>query len=361
MNSFFIWNMRAFNMPRKHREVRRWVQEEKFLFGCLLETRVQQDKYGDCLAAALPGWSSMANYEYNSLGRIWFCWSDKVVVTKLHISSQVITCAVQSPETGEKFICSAAYASNCEVERRILWDDLRGTKAAYRHLDLPWIVIGDFNETLSSQEHSRGGSLSSQVGMRYFQNVVGDCSLTDMTSTGALFTWWNMRLEDPLRKKLYRALMYAAWLRDFPQSYARFEAGGISDHAIWVVHLFGTHNETRKPFRFFNYLTEHADFLPVVKRSWDSTPAIYHSHSALSKFHAKLKLLKYEMRMLNKTQYGDLPNRTKLAFEEMCRCQNLVLIDPTPVTFVAAAEASERWNRLASIEENFFRQKSCIR
>lgn len=128
-----------------------------------------------------------------------------------------------------------------------------------------------------------------------------------------------------------------------------------------MVHLSGTHNETRKPFRFFNYLTEHADFLPVVKRSWDSTPAIYHSRSALSKFHAKLKLLKYEKKMLNKTHYGDLPNRTKLAFEEMCRCQNLVLIDPTLVTFVAATEASERWNRLASIEENFFRQKSCIR
>ncbi|KAH0854770.1 hypothetical protein HID58_044832, partial [Brassica napus] len=35
-----------------------------------------------------------------------------------------------------------------------------------------------------------------------------------------------------------------------------------------------------------------------------------------TKFQAKLKLLKYDMRMLNKTHYGDLPRRTKLAFEE---------------------------------------------
>ena len=36
-------------------------------------------------------------------------------------------------------------------------------------------------------------------------------------------------------------------------------------------------------------------------------------------------------------------------------------MDPNPSTFAAAAEASARWNKLASIEEKFFCQKSCIR
>ena len=39
----------------------------------------------------------------------------------------------------------------------------------------------------------------------------------------------------------------------------------------------------------------------------------------------------------------------------------MVLLDPTPVTLAAEAEASARWNKLASIEEKFFRQKSCVR
>ncbi|KAH0913954.1 hypothetical protein HID58_028400 [Brassica napus] len=38
-----------------------------------------------------------------------------------------------------------------------------------------------------------------------------------------------------------------------------------------------------------------------------------------------------------------------------------VLLDPNPTTFAAAAVASDRWNKLARIEEKFFRQKSCIR
>lgn len=60
------------------------------------------------------------------------------------------------------------------------------------------------------------------------------------------------------------------------------------------------------------------------------------------------------MRMLNKTHYGYLPNRTKEGFEEMCQCQNMALLDPNGVIFVAAAEASDRWNKLASIEESSF-------
>lgn len=348
-------------MARKHREVKRWVQEEKYYFGCLLETRVQEDKYGVCVSAALPSWASIVNYEYHALGRIWFCWSEKVTVTKQHMSDQVITCAVQVLETGEQFVCSAVYASNCEMERRRLWEELRGTKAAYDHLDLPWIVIGDFNVALSSSEHSLGVTRSMQLGMQNFQDLVGDCNLTDMAYTGEIFTWWNKRDEDPIGKKLDRALINAAWYRQFPQSTARFEAGGISDHARCVVTLVGAENETRKPFRFFNYLTEHSEFLPAVKRVWESSQPIFHSRLALSRFHAKLKLLKYDMRMINKTHYGDLPGRTKQAFDEMCCCQNQVLLDPNPTTFVAAAVASDRWNKLARIEEKFFRQKSCIR
>ena len=308
------------------------------MFGCLLETRVQQGKFAACLEAALPGWTAMSNYEFNHLGRVWFCWADKVVVTKLHSSAQVITCAIQIPETQEQFICSAVYASNCEVERRRLWWELRETQDAYRHLDMPWIVAGDFNATLSSSEHSRRClTSSSQLGMTQFQEAVGDCNLTDLTHSGAIFTWWNNQEADPIGKKLDRALINGSWLRDYPHSSCRFEAGGISDHARCVVRLSGVTNETRKPFRFFNYLTEHPDFLPTVKRIWDSTQPIHHTRTAISRFLAKLKLLKYDMRLLNKTHYGDLPTRTKQAFEEMCRCQNLVLQDPSSVN-VAAAE-----------------------
>ncbi|KAL0656100.1 hypothetical protein Bca4012_076684 [Brassica carinata] len=163
------------------------------------------------------------------------------------------------------------------------------------------------------------------------------------------------------REKLDRALINSDWLRCFPDSYAQFEAGGISDHARCLIRLSATTKAMRKPFRFFNFLTEREEFLPTVAKLWESTETLFHSRASLGLFHKKLKALKFEMRALNRNHYGDLPNRTKQEYEVMCECQNQVLIDPNPLTFAAAVVASDRWNKLARIEEKIHRQKSCIR
>ena len=363
MTSFFAWNIRGFNMPCKHRAVRSWIQSEKPRFGCLVETRVREEKLTKCMDAAMPHWQVITNYEHHQLGRIWFCWSsEEVVVTKLHMSDQIISCAIQIPETGQEFICSAIYAHNTSAERTQLWRDLRATQAAYSHLHLPWILIGDFNETLSSSEHSRALDYrTDQIGMMQFQEVTTDCALSDLSYVGALFTWWNKRDADPIGKKLDRALVNGEWMQRYPQSFAKFEAGGVSDHARCLVRLSGQLDESRKPFRFFNYLVEHEDFLHTVKEVWDTSPQLYHSRSALSSFHKKLKLLKFNLRALNRSRFGDLPNRTKQAYEELCECQNRVLVNPSPENCVQESEASDRWQKLAKIEDKFWLQKSCIR
>ena len=236
MTSFFAWNMRGFNLPRKHRALKSWLQEEKPSYGCLVETRVQESNHQWCMNVAMPGWNSLTNYEYHPLGRIWFCWTDEVVVTRLHMSAQVITCAIQNPSTGEQYICSAIYAFNTAEERTRLWEEIRGTKVAYGHLKLPWILIGDFNETLASSEHSRSLEYRRDLtGMYQFQELVSDCSVTDLPYTGALFTWWNNREEDPIGKKLDRALVNQSWMSQYPSSSAHFDAGGISDHARCLI------------------------------------------------------------------------------------------------------------------------------
>lgn len=170
-------------------------------------TRVQEDNHQRCMTAAMPQWKSLTNYGFHPLGRIWVCWSDQVVVTRLHISAHVITCVIQILSLGEQFICSAIYAYNTAAERMQLWEELRGTKAAYDHLSLPWILLGDFNEILASSEHSRTLDYrTDQTGIRHFQELTTDCSMLDLPYTGARFTWWNKREEDPIGKKLDRDL-----------------------------------------------------------------------------------------------------------------------------------------------------------
>lgn len=312
MTSFVAWKMCGFNKPRKHLVVRKWVQSEKPLFGCLIETRVQECNSKEVMKSALPGWNTIMNYDYHRLGRIWFCWGPGVTITLLHKRAQVITCAVQIRETTVQFICSAIYGSNFTAERRLLWEDLRATSQAYQHLAMPWILIGDYNVILSSTKHSRMRDyLGDQSGMIQFQELVSDCAFTDLASTGALYTWWNKRSADPLGKKLDRALVNGNWFREFPHSYELFETGGISDHARCLVCFQQPVLGNRMPFKFFNYLTEQEGFLPTVKSKWEETGPLYHSRASLSRIYQKLKSLKFTLREMNMSQFWRSPESHK--------------------------------------------------
>ncbi|KAF3545106.1 hypothetical protein DY000_02006739 [Brassica cretica] len=108
-----------------HASIRSWIQTENPLFGFLLETRVREGNYQKCMELAMPSWNSITNYGYHQLA------------------------------TGEQFIYSAIYAFSTAAKMTHLWSEIRETQAVYAHLRLPWILIGDYNVTLSSSEHSR--------------------------------------------------------------------------------------------------------------------------------------------------------------------------------------------------------------
>lgn len=201
MTSFFAWNMRGFNMPRKQKVVRNWIQVVKPYFGCLLETRVQEGNFSSVLSYALPGWSSMTNYDHHRLGRIWACWSNEVVITPILKSSQQITCSVSIQNKGINMVCSFIYASNSPTERRLLWIDLCHVQSTLLIPSTPWIVIGDFNEILSMTDHSRATDYAiTKMGILDFQNVVTYCDIGDLTFAGPGYTWTNNQDSNPIGK-----------------------------------------------------------------------------------------------------------------------------------------------------------------
>ncbi|KAF8075646.1 hypothetical protein N665_1074s0002 [Sinapis alba] len=282
MTSFFSWNMRVFKKPHKHLVVRKWIQSEKPLFVFLIETRVQESKCKEILKSALPGWNSITNYDYHRLG----C-----------ICAQIITCIVQA-DVVDHFIFSANYGSNFIADKRQLWANIIVTYQAYKHLSLPWILLGDYNSTFSSTEHSRMQDyLGDQSGMSHFQEIVTDCALTDFAYSGSLFTWWKRG---------------------------------------------------------------NGDFLSTVNSKWEESGHIFHSRTALNMFRQKLKSLKYAMQEMNINHYGDLQTQTQNSFENLCLCQEQALSDPSHASFRAAEEASKRWHHLALVEEKFLMQKSRI-
>ena len=94
MSSFF-WNVRGFNKISKHSVVKKWIQQEKLQFGCLLETRVRHQKAENIVKTVFQDWSFISNYDSHRLGRIWVVWSPNVRLTPCFTSSQMVTCSVK--------------------------------------------------------------------------------------------------------------------------------------------------------------------------------------------------------------------------------------------------------------------------
>lgn len=104
--------------------------------------------------------------------------------------------------SGEDFLCICVYASNFQHERLLLWEELKHVRDNYGNGGKPWILIGDFNVSISSSKHSRPSDyLGDQSGMRDFQDFVIDCGVSDLDYRGLKFSWWNKREQDPIGKK----------------------------------------------------------------------------------------------------------------------------------------------------------------
>ncbi|KAH0936459.1 hypothetical protein HID58_013576, partial [Brassica napus] len=194
MISIFAWNTRGFNKMRKHKAFHSWIQSARPSFGCLVETRVQEVNSISILNSALPNWNFLNNYDHHRLGKIWVCWDDNVSVSLVYKSAQCITVWVTS-KTGEQFLCSCVYASNFTAERQRLWSELAQIKHHYAVTGVPWMVMGDFNETLASLEHSLGSfSIATQQGMQAFQSAV----VAEATTN---WNYWAEIEENFLRQK----------------------------------------------------------------------------------------------------------------------------------------------------------------
>ena len=190
----------------------------------------------------------------------------------------------------------------------------------------PWIIQGDFNVALTEQEHSRfTDTRPDRSSIRDFQNVVLLCDMVDLAQVGPCYTWSNSQYDNPISKKLDRVMVNSYWLQAFPQSYATFESGGVSDHLCMHVLLREAPQGNMKPFKFFTHTTSHPRFLEVVDRIWNQTAPLYHSRSALQLFHEKLKSLKFELRGLNRDMCGDLPGRVKQAYADLCEKQTAAM------------------------------------
>ena len=197
------------------------------------------------------------------------------------------------------WLLSSIYASPRLEERKLLWNNLASIAPLH---ELPWLLLGDFNELLSSGDKLGGYPINLRR-FQLFKDCLDTCGMVDLGFYGPQFTWVNKREEGHfIRERLDRGFANAEWRSLHPEAAIHHLARTHSDHCPLLLKLddHGPSNLCR-PFRFQPIWMSHPLFPKVVTNSWTKDGPL---KSNMEKFTADVKIW-------NREVFGDIFQRKK--------------------------------------------------
>lgn len=137
------------------------------------------------------------------------------------------------------WIIFAIYASPRIVECSCLWSNLSVVAKLYK---LSWVMLGDFNEVLSSNDKFGGNPICISQALR-FKECLDDCGMMDLGFCGLRYTWSNLRdITDLILERLDRCFSNVAWQVLYPKAIVQHLTRIHSDHSPIMLSLVQDQN-----------------------------------------------------------------------------------------------------------------------
>ncbi|XP_060217048.1 uncharacterized protein LOC132644468 [Lycium barbarum] len=231
------------------------------------------------------------------------------------------------------------YGFNDQGLRRELWQQIEGI---HDKVSGAWAVMGDFNCVLNREE--RVGRPVTLAEVREFKQCVGKCSLHDLKSSGAFYTW-NNKHRDATRvySKIDRVLVNPQWITNLPASEVHFGNEGLMDHCPTIISWDNGQHHGGNKFRYYNMWGLADNFKEIVQKDWERNI----SGTCMFKLVGKLNILKATLRALHRDRFSNVEQnagKTRMALDV---CQSELQNDPTNVNLMVAerrlAEEYQSW------------------
>jgi hypothetical protein len=112
-------------------------------------------------------------------GGLALYWNESIQVDVEEVTSRYIDVLVQASD-GPRWRLTCVYGEPRVEHRQLMWDNIMALRS--RH-DLPWLVVGDFNECMWSFEHFFA-SPRNEAQMAAFRDTLEVCNLVDLGFSG---------------------------------------------------------------------------------------------------------------------------------------------------------------------------------
>jgi hypothetical protein len=116
-----------------------------------------------------------------------------------------------------------------------MWDLIKRIKPL---MNLPWLMMGDFNETMWQSEHFSKKKRNEKQ-MMDFRETLSYCDLHDLGFNGTPWTYDNKRQgKENVKVRLDRVVASPSWSDIYPQSNVSHLTSSRSDHCPILLKLF---------------------------------------------------------------------------------------------------------------------------
>lgn len=244
------------------------------------------------------------NYSHSALGRIWVLYnSNEIKLCVECLGAHFIHYKIEW--SSNVFYWTCVYS--CDVHaRRKLWKSLSKLNS---RISIPWLIQGGFNAIMCACDRV-GGNLVYLEDTEDFKNWIAHSNPQEIRCVGPKFTWTNNQVGN---KRIFRKLDWVfindTWGEKWREAYCSIMAPDISDHCPLLICMGEKKRNIKSPFQFFNMWCDHPKFYDIVVSVWN-TPV---RGCSMFKLYYKLKLLRAELRQLNKNAFSQMSKKVKKA------------------------------------------------
>lgn len=198
-------------------------------------------------------------------------WDDSIYVDVQDINERWIDVFVRLSPSDPIWRITFVYGELRVENRHLMWESLcrlRNTS------DLPWLITGDFNETLWEFEHL-SVSARPQAQMLAFRDCLETCQLVDLGFVGYPYTYDNKRSgRANVQVRLDRAVADNAWRDLFPEAAVVHLTSPRSDHCpILVRCTLETQVQVGRSRRYEVMWEREPALAEVVQEAWSKAGA----------------------------------------------------------------------------------------
>lgn len=204
------WNYQGMGSPGKIQFLKDLIRVEKPAFLFLSETISRYAKMEElCNKLGFEGFTAVE--PQGKSGGIALFWKNATNVTLLSFSRSHIDVCISSNGM-EDWRLSGIYGEPARSQRHKTWELLRNLS---RDANLPWCLVGDFNNVTSQADKKGGSSYPSHL-IEGFNECMIDAQLHDLDLIGHQFTWERGRnTSNWIEIRLDRVLANDQWIDKF--------------------------------------------------------------------------------------------------------------------------------------------------